>query len=246
MSRWVTCSKKAQPNKPSLVLDTLSSSSTALPFSKCATLHTPHVHFPPTPTMVTSTHIVPGCTYDRAPIRVSLNSCALPERNCRIFGECGNDEEGSKQMVSSWKQDYFHPQANQTFEPIPRTTSPVSISDSLQELCFESDESDDLIFSRQPELSPSTVISSIAVYSSQSAFSPSKDTSDSKTAAQLTFVPPTPAAPANVMAGRRRSTGKSSLNRSCSPAGRTVIRSRRSIILNSICAEDLDGCLGGF
>lgn len=77
--------------------------SNPLPFSSCSTiLDSPHVHFPPTPTL-TSTEITHSpFTYDRAPIVVAPNLCALPERGGRnIIG--GNINQGGL--------GYFHPHA---------------------------------------------------------------------------------------------------------------------------------------
>jgi hypothetical protein len=57
--------------------------SAALPFIRPPT--TPHVHFPPTPAL-TSTHTTHSpFIYDRAPIVVSPNICALPERGGRMY-----------------------------------------------------------------------------------------------------------------------------------------------------------------
>ncbi|KAI0033808.1 hypothetical protein K488DRAFT_35517, partial [Vararia minispora EC-137] len=54
------------------------------PFATSAVPST-HVHFPPTPRL-TSTHFTHSPhTYDRAPIAVSVNDCALPERNERTY-----------------------------------------------------------------------------------------------------------------------------------------------------------------
>jgi len=48
----------------------------ALPYSQV------YVHFPPSPTL-TSTHVVdPPRLYDRSPIIVAENSCAMPQRGC--------------------------------------------------------------------------------------------------------------------------------------------------------------------
>lgn len=48
----------------------------ALPYSQV------YVHFPPSPTL-TSTHVVdPPRLYDRSPIVVAENSCAMPQRGC--------------------------------------------------------------------------------------------------------------------------------------------------------------------
>ncbi|GJE97824.1 hypothetical protein PsYK624_140460 [Phanerochaete sordida] len=54
-----------------------------LPFAACTgnPLQSPHVHFPPTPCLVQSTHPAHSPrTYDRKPIVVSPNACDLPER----------------------------------------------------------------------------------------------------------------------------------------------------------------------
>ena len=81
-----------------------------LPFSSCPTiLDSPHVHFPPTPTL-TSTEITHSpFTYDRAPIVVAPNLCALPERGGRtIIG--GKINQGGL--------GYFHPHAKFQFNAV--------------------------------------------------------------------------------------------------------------------------------
>ena len=54
------------------------------PFATCATVEvSPHVHFPPTPTL-TSTFITHSSSvYDRTPAEVLPNTCALPGRHER-------------------------------------------------------------------------------------------------------------------------------------------------------------------
>lgn len=62
-------------------------SSNPLPFTSCTSrvFYSPHVHFPSTPglTFIGATHS-PG-TYDRAPIAVLPNSCAMPKRGGRVY-----------------------------------------------------------------------------------------------------------------------------------------------------------------
>jgi len=54
------------------------------PFAS-STVPTIHVHFPPTPNLA-STHLTHSPhTYDRAPIMVRPNECALPERGGRMY-----------------------------------------------------------------------------------------------------------------------------------------------------------------
>ena len=94
---------------PRPILKSLSSSfvssetSNPLPFSSCPTiLDSPHVHFPPTPTL-TSTEITHSSfMYDRAPIVVTPNICALPERGGRKFIGINSNQGGL---------GYFHPHA---------------------------------------------------------------------------------------------------------------------------------------
>ena len=73
------------------------------PFSSCPNIvDSPHVHFPPTPTL-TSTEITHSSyIYDRAPIVVTPNICALPERGGRKFTGSNSNQRGL---------GYFHPHA---------------------------------------------------------------------------------------------------------------------------------------
>jgi hypothetical protein len=61
----------------------------AFPFASCPNVHlndlTPHVHFPPTPGLVSTHEAHSPSTYDRAPIVVAPNSCALPRRGDRVY-----------------------------------------------------------------------------------------------------------------------------------------------------------------
>jgi len=248
MSRPALKCRKASPGKPSLNLHTTPSPSAPLPFSTCANVHTPHVHFPPTPTMVTSTHVVGA--YDRAPIRVSANSCAIPERGGRIIGACDDEDEEvdwqPSSSPSSSGRDYFHPRSFEACDkpgtPLCYTIQPVPIPNCIPELCSESDDSgsDGPMVSTPPDLSAGAALASIAIYTSQVPYT-SADTINTKNA----FVPHAPPVPPKVIARRRRPGSSNGGNRSCSPAGRTI-RSRRSSLASGFCANNLDGCLGGF
>ncbi|KAJ6541662.1 hypothetical protein B0H19DRAFT_1174097 [Mycena capillaripes] len=119
---------KALP-KPDLAKPPLPESpfSNPLPFAACSSrvlLFSPHVHFPSTPrlTLTAVTHS-PG-TYDRAPIAVSPNSCAMPERGGRVY---------SPSEAPLPKGSYFHPRAFEACEPEPPPLMP--------DLSSETDES---------------------------------------------------------------------------------------------------------
>jgi hypothetical protein len=54
-----------------------------LPFSGGSSFHGTHVRFPPTPKLATRRITYPSGAYDRTPIEVAKNACALPRRNAR-------------------------------------------------------------------------------------------------------------------------------------------------------------------
>ncbi|KIY65286.1 hypothetical protein CYLTODRAFT_456447 [Cylindrobasidium torrendii FP15055 ss-10] len=99
-----------------------------------------HVHFPPTPAIVSSTEATHSAeAYDRAPITVSPNECALPERNGRVYSEDDNAESSSTAMGS-----YFHPHAFRACELEPHSAPSLSIipSTSLSILPLDASTSD--------------------------------------------------------------------------------------------------------
>ncbi|KAJ7842256.1 hypothetical protein B0H14DRAFT_2781416 [Mycena olivaceomarginata] len=108
-----------------------SSSSNPLPFAACSSrvpLFSPHVHFPSTPrlTLTGDTHS-PG-TYDRAPITVQENACAMPERGGRVY------TPAAVRPISG----YFHPRAFEACEP---ELEPTAVPALLPDLSSETDES---------------------------------------------------------------------------------------------------------
>ncbi|KAF5352750.1 hypothetical protein D9756_006242 [Leucocoprinus leucothites] len=110
-----------------------------LPFSSYP-LHSPHVHFPPTPTLTSTNFTHSAVHYDRAPIVVTENVCALPERGGRCYntqprnkrsrrpgghGHSGSDvgisgiEVGPSASSSEPISSYFHPRAYEAVGPEP-------------------------------------------------------------------------------------------------------------------------------
>ncbi|KZP12325.1 hypothetical protein FIBSPDRAFT_870377 [Athelia psychrophila] len=75
----------------------------------------PHgVHFPPTPTLTRTFSAHSPSTYDRSPIVVSTNTCALPERGCPGRTYTLGEAHQSKDYASSWKPHsgrHLHPRA---------------------------------------------------------------------------------------------------------------------------------------
>ena len=100
---------KAQPPYPA------DSPLNPFPFATCRDFQVSlHVHFPPSPSL-TSIHTTHSPTvYDRAPIAVSPNLCAMPERGRRVYTE------------GPTVADYFHPHAFTPPESLTASRSPSS------------------------------------------------------------------------------------------------------------------------
>ncbi|KAF8902215.1 hypothetical protein CPB84DRAFT_874537 [Gymnopilus junonius] len=80
------------------------SSYTPFPFaltSHIPPLDSPHVHFPPTPSMTKMETTHSQASYDRRPIIVSPNICELPERGERDLGNFEEPEESYFQLSSA-------------------------------------------------------------------------------------------------------------------------------------------------
>lgn len=111
---------------------TSSVSINALPFASCRNLLSPHVHFPPTPTIASTQTTHSSSTYDRAPISVSPNSCELPERGERVYSpSCVSQHEAN---------DYFDPLS---FNTCAGTAPSSDIVPPLIPDTSESEESDE-------------------------------------------------------------------------------------------------------
>ncbi|KIK25242.1 hypothetical protein PISMIDRAFT_677509 [Pisolithus microcarpus 441] len=121
----------------------------------------PAVHFPPSPALTRVYAAHPSSAYDRSPIVVSPNTCALPERGCpgrtyTLEDECAARSAPSKRRPSNG--NHFHPRA--VSNPIstsptrsigddhtrnPPRTSPFTPPPLIPDLSSESDESDSFV-----------------------------------------------------------------------------------------------------
>ena len=117
------------------------------------------VRFPPSPTLTRVYVAHSSTTYDRSPIVVSPNACALPERGCpgrtyTLDDERPNRSSPSKRGSSSG--NHAHPRAasNRASSspsrpvgdgPIPMRTSPLVRPPLIPDLSSESEESDGFI-----------------------------------------------------------------------------------------------------
>ncbi|KII93022.1 hypothetical protein PLICRDRAFT_377273 [Plicaturopsis crispa FD-325 SS-3] len=112
------------------------------PFASCsnatAAMLSSHVHFPPTPAL-TQTHVTHSpATYDRAPIVVSDNTCALPERGGRTYSA------GTSERKKQAKGSYFHPRAYEACErePAYAAAPPFDPPPLVPDVSSSSDDSD--------------------------------------------------------------------------------------------------------
>ncbi|CDO73396.1 hypothetical protein BN946_scf185013.g30 [Trametes cinnabarina] len=144
-----------------------------LPFSNCGPLFSPHVHFPPTPRIAATYPADSPTTYDRAPITVSPNICALPRRGERTIYTPSADLEGERRGRSrhrargcggsgeNIKGSYFHPRAYEACKPEPLNvpTAPFDLPSTppLDQDLSPSDESDETV-TTPPDLNSSESI----------------------------------------------------------------------------------------
>jgi len=78
--------------------------------------HTPHaVHFPPTPSLTRTFSAHSPSTYDRSPIVVAPNSCALPERGCP--GRTYSLDEPAPTVPDSSTPSRGHPYGGRDLHP---------------------------------------------------------------------------------------------------------------------------------
>ncbi|EIM92846.1 uncharacterized protein STEHIDRAFT_144115 [Stereum hirsutum FP-91666 SS1] len=108
-----------------------SPSSSPFPFAACSNVSAPtRVRFPPTPSLV-STHLTHSPrSYDRAPIVVSPNACALPARNDRTYtpsSEPSARRSPPRSSAKTIKGSYFHPKAFEACEREPIDAPTISL-----------------------------------------------------------------------------------------------------------------------
>jgi len=210
----------------------------ALPFASCNSkfsFFSQRVHFPPTPAL-TSTQIThsPG-SYDRAPIVVAPNSCALPERGGRVYQ--------SATSRSLPKGSYFHPRAFEACEceqsrpspPPPASEPPALIPDVSSS---ETDESDGC-WSPDPSSPPAPSVATpnpaLVHYAFASRPIPRTHSQEEFDHA-LSFLPYPPAQLNDKPKPKRRRS-------LCGRRFRELCRSKEQCAFRE---EGLDGCLGGF
>lgn len=213
--------------KHSTDLDPPAPTNSPLPFALCSSAFGPRVHFPPTPGLC-QTHLTHSAAiYDRAPIVVLPNACALPARNERTYtpaSECASGKKRSRSMQQCGQGAALHPHAfvgstmmAQAVPSDPEGRLPPLVPDLSSS--SESDESDNNIVPPASSMHfPSTGHPPISIVDG---------TTD---ATALSFLPH-----ANEREKPRRERSRSRSH-----------GSPRSVRKSEFAAPELDGCLGGF
>lgn len=140
-------------------------SNNPLPFATCKTIRSPHVHFPPTPCLIVSTHPVHSPqTYDRKPIVVSPTEGVLPPNPPSEF-EVERTDRGrprGSRAQDDIKGSYFHPRAYEACEPEdldPFLTPPLLMRDSSPSSVSSGEDSDEA--QTPPDLKLSSPLSTL-------------------------------------------------------------------------------------
>lgn len=190
--------------------------SSALPYAP----QQPNVHFPPSPSLAKTYPTFSVAAYDRAPIAVVKNDCALPERGCpgRTYDACSKARS---------RKDGVHPHPRAADIDASRRQSSLSLSHTSMRppslipdvSSSESDESDGLV-------SPPEYLSSVSSAPMQSQH-PQK---------VLSFLP---YAPPPIQDREKREKKRRSLTHSMSSY-------KSEDGARSFAASSLEGCLGGF
>lgn len=215
--------------------DPPASPNSPLPFALSSCVLGPRVHFPPAPGLC-QTHLTHSASiYDRAPIVVLPNDCALPARNDRTYtpsSECPKKRR-SAQIAATTHGAAIHPhpfaesaKAQATAGTVPAASIsppdpvgrvPLLVADLSSSESDESDVSTPPVPNRFPSMGhpPISIV----------------DGNGDATATALSFLP---------HANEREKPRKERSSRS-RPQG-----SPRSVRRSEFAVPELDGCLGGF
>lgn len=230
--------------------------SSSNPFALCPQIVSPHVHFPPTPTLASTHATFARTVYDRTPLTISPNTCALPGRGERSYHNYDTPGPLKVQPEDSIKGSYFHPRAYEAcererldFSPSPSSPPSLTRRSSLSSPSYssESDESDATI-STPPDscISTSHQVTIHMPGSDMLAMSHSPITrkcSQEELENALTFLPHPPELSLKEKGHAKRSNSSTTPRRRNS--GRPIL-ARKATGYSSFSDPSLDDCLGGF
>ncbi|EJD03553.1 uncharacterized protein FOMMEDRAFT_18935 [Fomitiporia mediterranea MF3/22] len=227
-------SSYSRPEAPSLAA--------ALPYPP----PTPQVHFPPTPALTQTQYTHSRTAYDRAPIVVLPNDCALPERGCpgRTY-DCRSLKSSPRSpgTSSSMSGKHLHVRAFEansdgriSYFDCPSVPAPVPYGPPglIPDISSESDESDGIV-SPPPEYNNAGGAGAASQAYSRAVHiaTPSQEELNK----HLAFLPHAPSSPPKKDSQKRDKERK---RRGETPRFKSEDGAR------SFAASSLDGCLGGF
>jgi hypothetical protein len=226
--------------KHSTDLDPPAPTNSPLPFALCSSVLGPRVHFPPTPVLC-QTHLThSAATYDRAPIVVLPNACALPERNGRTYTPSNESCAARKRRSThaAAQGATLHPQAlaaaaAASSNPKTSVSDPAGRMPSLVpdlSSCSESDESDISSTPPVPTHFPSTGLHYHHQYHHHHHHHH----------APISIVVDGNADPATALAFLPHANEREK------PRSRSKAHGTRTARKSEFALPDLDGCLGGF
>ena len=201
------------------------------------------VHFPPSPALCRTFAAYSPALYDRTPIVVSKNSCALPERGGRTYVL---DERIPSENHKTSRS--YHPRA---LGSATRTPSLADLPQLVPDMSSESDESDG--YTPSPQMTEplySYGAHGLPTKYQQCDYAPC----DSQMDNALSFLPypPSPRAavdetpkPRKKRSDRKHHSGAEDLDRI--PSTKAPSSRRQAYLMAQAAAASLDdGCLGGF
>lgn len=230
------------------------------PFATCASVEvSPHVHFPPTPTL-TSTFITHSSSvYDRTPAEVLPNSCALPGRHEREFVDASYPRRPRRRW--DWDREgpqgsYFQPRGSEARSMEPSGLSPnFSLSYTMPNdlsprmraslpCRSESDDSDVVRTPPEPALPGHPITVRFGYRETNDMMLPYSPTQQEMKSA-LSFLPHAPSMPLKTKKSTRRShsLGRSPPKEPRRESADGWIQQCHSDFVPTL---NFDGCLGGF
>lgn len=174
------------------------------------------VHFPPSPSLTRTFHAHSATSYDRSPIKVAPNTCALPARGCpgrtyTLDDPAASSCPSTTMPRSSTGHPYggrvLHPRAIQSssqrhheeddLQRTPTITYPL-LPPLIPDLSSESDESDGFVSPSEPTYPRSAYphnLHGLAIPSSHQDRYTTLDMYESETVPALSFLPHAPSSP---------------------------------------------------
>ncbi|KAH7926854.1 hypothetical protein BV22DRAFT_1032472 [Leucogyrophana mollusca] len=220
------------------------------PFAACSTvLLSPHVHFPPTPTLTSTFTTHSPTSYDRTPAIVPPNQCALPKRNERVLtgtSSPNTDRTGTPKarVHGEAKGSYFHPRAFEACAPEPSDNPSAQFHPPplIPDVSSESDDSDGAaITPPDPLASPPISVHFAARHHDTPNPSIPRSHSQEEVDTALSFLPHPP----SLVKEKERSIRRASSRARIAKGNRKEVRNTSAFAVPSLDFES-EGCLGGF